>query len=425
MILNSPIYPEATSVAVSKSTELIERMCKRIKMLDSHIGLFFLTHYTSAPRLNYLLRTAPLYLEPEFMQNIDTTVRETAISVTNVAMDNSAWSQASLPVRYGGLGLRSVASLALPCYLSSAHKALSTVKSIIKHPNLQKLQQLNHAESHFQGLHPHTALPNGEAALRQKSWDELTCKAVFNNLTSTANQVHSARLLAAAAPHSGAWLQALPCPTLGLHLDEETTRIAVALRVGAQICEPHRCRCGSLVDTLGHHGLSCGKSAGRNPRHHYLNDVVKRSLHSAGIPSWLEPVGLDRGDGKRPDGLTCLPFTNGKNLCWDATCTDTFCKSAIAQTALTAGAAANKAEGRKTTLYSSLSDRYRFEPLAIETTGVLGNTSARFVAEIGRRITLKTGEKRETAWLRQRLSIAVVRGNAASILATGKSFGVD
>ena len=51
-----------------------------------------------------------------------------------------------------------------------------------------------------------------------------------------------------------------------------------------------------------------------------------------------------------------------------------------------------------------------------------GKSSAKFVAEIGRRITARTGEKRETAWLRQRLSMAVVRGNAASVLATGGAY---
>ena len=39
-----------------------------------------------------------------------------------------------------------------------------------------------------------------------------------------------------------------------------------------------------------------------------LNDVVKRALAVAGMPSWLEPLGLDRGDAKRPDGLTVFPF---------------------------------------------------------------------------------------------------------------------
>ena len=114
-----------------------------------------------------------------------------------------------------------------------------------------------------------------------------------------------------------------------------------------------------------------------------------------------------------------FPFTDGKNLCWDATCRDTFCKTALNDTAHTPGAAANKAEELKRNKYSSLTDRYRFEPLAIETSGAYGKSSAKFVSEIGRRIVGKTGDKRETAWLRQRLSIAVMRGNAASVIATG------
>ena len=231
--------------------------------------------------------------------------------------------------------------------------------------------------------------------------------------------MHSARLRAAAAPHTGAWLQALPSPSLGLHLDSATIRIAVGLRLGSKTCEPHKCRCGAFVNNLGHHGLSCKYSSGRLPRHSQLNDVVKRSLNAAGIPSWLEPVGLDRGDGKRPDGLTAYPFTAGKHLCWDSTCVDTFSRSAINESAIQAGSAADKAEERKRNLYSTLQSTYRFEPLAIETTGVYGKSSIKFIAELGRRISAVTGEKRETQWLRQRLSVAVMKGNSASILATG------
>ena len=101
----------------------------------------------------------------------------------------------------------------------------------------------------------------------------------------------------------------LPALSLGTHLDAETVRIAVSLRLGADICEPHRCRCGRTVDRLGHHGLSCRYSAGRLPRHANLNDVVKRGLTAAGVASILEPLGLDRGDGRLPDGLTVFPFS--------------------------------------------------------------------------------------------------------------------
>ena len=181
-------------------------------------------------------------------------------------------------------------------------------------------------------------------------------------------------------------------------------------------------RCGTLVDSLGHHGLACLRNAGRLPRHAQLNDIVKRSLAVAGIPACLEPVGLNREDSKRPDGITVFPYSGGKSLCWDATCVDTFCQSAIGETAHTPGSAAEKAEKSKRQHYTSLEPDYIFQPIAVETTGVLGNSSSKFISELGRRLTGVTGDKREVSWLRQRISIAIARGNAASIQATGTLF---
>jgi len=44
---------------------------------------------------------------------------------------DSQWLQASLPVRYGGLGVRRVSSLALPAYLASAASTLSLQNEIL------------------------------------------------------------------------------------------------------------------------------------------------------------------------------------------------------------------------------------------------------------------------------------------------------
>ena len=74
------------------------------------------------------------------------------------------------------------------------------------------------------------------------------------------------------------------------------------MRVGTKLVQPHACvGCGDQVTGKGEHGLSCRSSAGRFPRHTAANDLVKKALASAGVPSVLEPVGLTRVDGKRPD----------------------------------------------------------------------------------------------------------------------------
>ena len=89
---------------------------------------------------------------------------------------------------------------------------------------------------------------------------------------------------------------------------------------------------------------------------------------------------------------------------WDATCTDSFSKTAIGETAYKPGSAATRAEARKRVTYSALLTTYRFEPVAVETTGVLGESSARFIAELGKRISACTGDRRETHWLWQTLN---------------------
>ena len=199
-------------------------------------------------------------------------------------------------------------------------------------------------------------------------------------------------------------------------LDSEIFRISVALRVGAEVCQPHTCRCGKKMDALGLHGLSCKYSAGRHPRHAALNECVRRALQSAGVPSLLEPVGIDRGDGKRPDGITIFPFSEGKCLCWDATCVDTYAATHVNGSAVSPGSAAREAEDGKRRKYAALGARYRFEPIAMETAGTYGSTTGALLTEIGRRITNVTDDPRETLWLEQRISLAVQRGNAFSIL---------
>ena len=113
-----------------------------------------------------------------------------------------------------------------------------------------------------------------------------------------------ARLLAVRAPHSSDWLHAPPISAGGLRLDDDTIRIAAELRLGADICEPHTCPCGTFVDSRGTHGLSCRSSAGRQSRHAQINDLVWRSLSRANIPSTKESKGLITSDERRPDGLT-------------------------------------------------------------------------------------------------------------------------
>jgi len=196
---------------------------------------------------------------------------------------------------------------------------------------------------------------------------------------------------------------------MGTFLDNDSLRISIALRLGAPIVKSHNCVCGSYVNISGTHGLCCQKSAGRRFRHDSINDILKRALVSAKIPSILEPQGTCRDDGKRPDGLTMVPWRQGKCMIWDVTCVDvdTLAPSHVELTSNLAGSAANEAEKKKCAKYSSLSNQFIFVPVGFETFGPWGYEASKLVTEIGKRLTEVTGEKQATSDLKQRISMAI------------------
>jgi len=263
-------------------------------------------------------------------------------------------------------------------------------------------------------------VPTGPDSLTQRAWDDGLCTSKSARLLSGVGQVDRARLLASVASGSGTWLHALPCSNLGLLLSNEELRIGVGLRLGAPLVRPHRCSCGAEVKEDGHHGLSCRSSAGRHRRHALANDVILRAIRSLNVHAELEPPRLLRDDRKRPDGATLDPWSHGKYLVWDFTCPDTLAPSHLNRSSSAAGSAAVLAEEKKRDKYSQLvsSGRYTFVPIAIETLGAWGPSAQEICAEIGGTIARRTGDMRSSSFLRQRLNIAVQKGNAAAVLGT-------
>ena len=127
-------------------------------------------------------------------------------------------------------------------------------------------------------------------------------------------------------------------------------------------------------------------------------------------------LGFTQGHG----GAT-LPLSNnnnnnnrGKPIAWDVTVPDTYAESHVSSTAVTPGAAANRAALSKMDKYTKLASTHIFCQFAIQTAGAWHETAIEVTQEIGRRITVVTEDTRETEFLFQRLSMALQRGNAVS-----------
>jgi len=312
----------------------------------------------------------------------------------------------------GGLGIRLVSQLAPSAFLASAMGTRELQDQILVNCGSPADNSISNALVHWSSYHTSPA-PLGPEARKQRNWDNPVLDAVKSRLLETTTEASDrARLLAVSSPNSSDWLHALPIASCGLLLDDEAVRVAIGFRLGAKVCEPHICVCGSQVDARGLHCLSCKRSSGRISRHNNINDIIWRSLIKAGVPARKEPVGLSRSDGKRPDGLTLIPWCSGRCAVWDVTVVDTLAKSYIHLTISTFAGAAELADTRKMSKYQNLASSYEVIPVAFETMGPINSTGAEFIRVLGNKMAQRSGDPRETGFLWQRLSIALQRFNA-------------
>ena len=378
----------------------------RLHLLSSHDALLILRHSLCIPKVLYILRTAPC-----FLSTFDNRLRSLLSGVLNVDLSNDrAWIQATLPVKAGGIGVRRVSQLAPSAYLASA-AGCSDLTQLIQPPLFQDLPVPYWAEAvecWKRGVSADPPCPSRQSC--QRAWDSLLVTTSYETLLeSTISSIEKARLLAVVHPDSGAWLNALPISALGLRLDDIEIQISIGLRLGVPLCRPHLCDgCGATVDESGVHGLSCRFSKGRHSRHASLNNLVKRGLDSAKIPSYLEPVGLFRLDGRRPDGATMVPWKCGKVMVWDVTCADSLANSHRELASRETGAVAACAEQRKRAKYTHLEATHFFIPIAFKTFGAIGEEGRSFFKDLGRRIAVTTS-----------LSLSSSSCNACQLLCRG------
>jgi hypothetical protein len=417
-LLGAPLTTGAAmdEALLSRCSDL-SRAAERLKAISAHDALLILRSSLSAPKLLYTIRSSPCAGHPA-LGAFDELLRGCVSNITNTDLTDTQWLQASLPVANGGLGIRRVASLAPSAFLASAAGTRDLQERILQRCPSPSDPRVDEVFSQWKASlgSPCPVVLN---ITKQHAWDKPCVSADVANLMEVLTDPRDrARLLAVSAPHGGAWLHALPISACGLRLDNEAIRVAVGLRLGTKLCEPHRCPCGAEVDTTGTHGLACRRSSGRSVRHHQINDMIWRALQRAGVPSVKEPAGLARTDGKRPDGLTLIPWRVGKCLTWDVTVTDTLAESYVNVTSMRQGGAAEGAAERKRDKYRDLTNTYLFVPIALETLGPISLEATDFLNGLGHRLSVCTGDDRETAFLYQRLSIAIQRFNSVAFLGT-------
>ena len=116
---------------------MFDNIIDNLELIEPHQAFFILKNCLSIPKLIYLLRSAPCFKCKEQLEVFDTAIKTNMEKICNVSFGEENWSQASLSIRHAGLGLRSVADLSLPCFLSSSHACKGLVNRLLPSLNLE------------------------------------------------------------------------------------------------------------------------------------------------------------------------------------------------------------------------------------------------------------------------------------------------
>jgi len=131
ILLRAPLFlGSALDRAWNKRWDDLARAVGRLSAINSQDALILLKLSFSAPKVLHLLKCFPSVAHNS-LAKFDDLLRCLIQLKTNSDLSDIQWTQASLPVKEGDLGVRRVSSLALPAFLASAASTLSLQVDIL------------------------------------------------------------------------------------------------------------------------------------------------------------------------------------------------------------------------------------------------------------------------------------------------------
>ena len=335
----------------------------------------------SFPKLTYYVRTIPRrHLAP---------VLEAHSSQFRATLTDSQWQQATLPTKFGDLGL-SVDELRMSggvvhrsdlAFLYSIRQIYGSMKDILK--------AITHA--HYDPAETHTLqnlipfLPNvspthGTTCPNHRELVQVAIQKSSDCLAQGSSASDALRIRAYQLPWGDDWLVRTPSMDSDTLLSNVAVLDSLSLRLGLEILTSGgQCPfCHQAMDSLGHHSMICMAEGARTRMHYTLRDSIYAVAERAGMRPRLEVAGLlPNAEGRRPADILCVLQHNSwrkyPRLALDIALVSPYTTSIFNLAASGSGRAATAYAERKrrdrNTETACQAQNMSFEPVIFEITG--------------------------------------------------------
>lgn len=436
---------------VAATTPLLEAlMSDRLTRQEA----FMLLRCCVVHKFNHLSRCAAPHIVLPAAERFDEFIQQALCHIGGLGpyteLPESAVAQSTLPLRRGGLGLRSAASVVQAAYSAGAIAAAQHMSRIghAETPASRRLELLRQSVSAqvevLEARCPKILKALDHSSLTIAATNEIVGAGLnlqhvltaagdallASKLVATADDPNKARLHAVAAPYAASKFRTIPSERR-LAISDADFSVALKMHLGLPVADdvPEVCACGDDMAHDHHHGLSC-KHLGKLKiaRHDQVVNTLSQLMNRVGAISRPEPRQELKGSNKRPDLSVQL---SGKHFLIDVTIIHPGASSYVKSAR---NGQLKAAEIRRKTKQSKYDKAVRdakaiFVPFVIESYGGFDKEATAFLQTV-----LKQTKKLRAAWapkqltknLHQFLAVALQQGNGAmlrSSLARAERFG--
>jgi len=387
-LLGAPIGTKAfTTDFVQKKLDALDAVCKALREVNNaQVEFALFRGCLSYNKINHLLRTCPPDLLEEALARFDEHFQNIVAEILRVpCLSEDQWDQASLPVKFSGLGVNQTKVIAGSAYIGSCTLTRALVAALLGR-DVSSFEPAGVSEllsAHEAATGAAHTLPSlaGEKSVQQKLSTERH-EALFEHLKTTSSIRSRNLMLSCSMPHASDWLLAPPIPGLGLGLQSDVFRTALKFRLGLPLfSEPFPCpalssdgkACAAEMDIFGDHAPCCHNGTSLVFRHNNVRDILGHAARAAGLAAVvIEKKNQVDGSKAKPGDITVQQYHRGfASSAFDVTISHPLQKKFIEIAMEEGGVVAEEAHDRK--LLKSLAvcekEGIHFVPLAWESTG--------------------------------------------------------